>query len=65
MLDATVASCMLALWMVPAALDLAVLEPGVRFVKIGMWAGQVACCALRGRGCRRSSLRASSAKRHG
>lgn len=36
---ATVATCVLALWMVPAALDLAVLEPGVRFVKVGMWAG--------------------------
>ncbi|UXH79953.1 hypothetical protein [Roseateles amylovorans] len=39
LLGATVASCVLALWMVPAALDLAVLEPGVAVGKCAMWVG--------------------------
>jgi hypothetical protein len=39
LLVATTASCVLALWMVPAALDRAVLEPGVAGLKYAMWIG--------------------------
>jgi len=39
LLAATTASCVLAFWMVPAALDLAVLEPNVAWMKYGMWMG--------------------------
>lgn len=35
---ATLASCVLAFWMLPAALDLAVLEPGTALMKYGTWA---------------------------
>ncbi len=50
LLSATTASCVLALWMVPTALDLAVLEPGVAWLKYGMWIGAGALLhAARGR----------------
>jgi hypothetical protein len=39
LMAATTASCVLALSMVPAALDQAVLEPGVACLKYGMWMG--------------------------
>jgi hypothetical protein len=39
LLAATTVSCVLALWMVPAALDRAVLEPGVAWLKYGLWMG--------------------------
>ncbi len=39
LLAATTASCVLAFWMVPAALDRAILEPGVALLKYGMWVG--------------------------
>lgn len=35
--SATTASCILALWMVPAALDMAVLDPAAALLKYGMW----------------------------
>ncbi len=34
---ATTASCVLALWMLPAALDMAVLDPGVGLIKYVLW----------------------------
>ncbi|MCE4553909.1 hypothetical protein [Pelomonas cellulosilytica] len=37
LLAATTASAVLALWMVPAALDLALLQPGVALLKYGSW----------------------------
>jgi hypothetical protein len=37
MLAATTASCVLALWMLPAALDMALVEPGVALLKYGLW----------------------------
>jgi hypothetical protein len=39
LLAATTASCVLAAWMVQAALDWAVLEPCVAWLKYGMWMG--------------------------
>lgn len=35
--SATTASCVLALWMLPAALDRAVLDPGMALLKHAMW----------------------------
>jgi hypothetical protein len=37
LLAATTASCVLAFWMVPAALDRAVLDADVAYLKYGMW----------------------------
>jgi len=37
LLAATIASCVLAVWMVPAALDWAVLAPAVAWLKYAMW----------------------------
>jgi len=50
LLAATAASCVLALWMVPVALDTAVLEPGVAWLKYAMWIGAGALlCSSRAR----------------
>jgi hypothetical protein len=45
LLAATVASCVLALWMVPVALDLALLSPGIAALKLASWAGAGALLA--------------------
>ncbi|MBI3345729.1 MAG: hypothetical protein HY020_00785 [Burkholderiales bacterium] len=37
LLCATIAACILTLWMVPAALDMAVMEPGIALLKYGQW----------------------------
>lgn len=50
LLAATVASCVLALWMVPAALDLALMEPAMAGLKYTLWVGAGALlCAARQR----------------
>lgn len=37
LLSGTIASCVLAFWMLPAALDLAVIDPVVAWVKYAQW----------------------------
>lgn len=39
LLCATTSFCVLALWMLPAALDIAVLDPGVALIKYVLWIG--------------------------